>query len=79
MKCVYLLESISHPGKRYIGLIGDIKERLKGHNSLKSPHTAKFRPWRIIKTTYFIDDKKAGDFEMYLKSGSGHAFTKRHF
>jgi hypothetical protein len=27
----------------------------------------------------FSDDAKADMFETYLKSGSGHAFAKRHF
>jgi len=27
----------------------------------------------------FFDDAKADMFEIYLKSGSGHAFAKRHF
>jgi putative endonuclease len=79
MKYVYLLESISHPGNRYIGLTSDLEKRLKEHNSGKSPHTAEFLPWRVIIAVYFADDQKAENFEMYLKSGSGHAFTKRHF
>jgi putative endonuclease len=79
MKYVYLLESVSYPGKRYIGITTDIKKRLQEHNSGKSPHTSKFQPWRIIVAISFTNDRKADDFEMYLKSGSGHAFTKRHF
>jgi len=27
----------------------------------------------------FAEDQKADAFEKYLKSGSGHAFAKRHF
>jgi predicted GIY-YIG superfamily endonuclease len=79
MKYVYLLESISHPGNRYIGITSNLKKRLQEHNAGKSPHTAKFRPWRIIIAISFINDRRAEDFERYLKSGSGHAFIKRHF
>jgi putative endonuclease len=79
MKYVYILESISYPGNRYIGVTNNLKKRLKEHNSGKSSHTAKFKPWRIILAIYSVNDKKAEDFERYLKSGSGHAFIKRHF
>ncbi|MBA7655967.1 hypothetical protein ES703_63879 [subsurface metagenome] len=79
MKYVYLLESISHPGKRYIGITTDLQKRLTYHNSGKSPHTMDFKPWRIVVAIRFADDQKADVFEKYLKSGSGHAFAKRHF
>jgi len=79
MKYVYLLESVSHPKKRYIGLTGDLNKRLKEHNAGKSPHTAKFKPWKIAVAIRFADAHKADAFEKHLKSGSGHAFAKRHF
>ena len=78
MKYVYLLESISRPGKRYIGISDDFNQRLKDHNAGKSPHTAKYKPWKTIVVVRFDDDHKANAFEKYLKSGSGHAFAKRH-
>ncbi len=59
----------------------DLKQRLEDHNSGKSAHTSKFRPWRLV--TYlppnmaFSDRMKAESFERDLKSGSGHAFAKR--
>jgi len=79
MKYVYLLESISNPGKRYIGITTDFANRLKEHNAGKSPHTAKFKPWKTIVAIKFSDDRKADLFEKYLKNGSGHAFANRHF
>jgi len=79
MKYVYLLQSISQPTKRYVGLTTDLKKRLKEHNTGKSPHTAKFKPWEIVVAIALTDDKRAETFEKYLKSGSGHAFAKRHF
>lgn len=78
MKSVYLLQSISHPQQRYIGLTSNLKERLEAHNAGKSPHTSKFRPWRIVVAIRFDDDSKAVAFEKYLKSGSGHALANRH-
>jgi len=78
VKSVYLLQSISHPQQRYIGLTSNLKERLEAHNAGKSPHTSKFRPWRIVVAIRFDDDSKAVAFEKYLKSGSGHALANRH-
>jgi putative endonuclease len=79
MKCVYLLESIAHPGKRYIGVTEDVNERLAHHNAGRSPHTNRFKPRRIVVAVRFLDERKADTFERYLKSGSGHAFANRHF
>jgi putative endonuclease len=76
---VYLLESLSAPGERYVGLTADLHRRLDEHNAGKSPHTSRHRPWRVIVAVWFADEAKARAFEAYLKSGSGHAFAKRHF
>ncbi len=79
MKHVYLLQSIHHPDKRYIGLTSNVEERLKAHNAGKSAHTAKYVPWKLVAVIYFEDNAKAVAFERYLKSGSGRAFARRHF
>jgi putative endonuclease len=79
MKCIYLLESIAHPGKRHVGVTEDVNERLAHHNAGRSPHTNRFKPWRIVVAVRFLDERKADTFERYLKSGSGHAFANRHF
>ena len=78
MRCVYLIQSIPHPGERYVGIADDFEKRLQGHNSGDSKHTAKFRPWKPVVVIQFENDTKAGAFEKYLKSGSGRAFAKRH-
>ena len=39
MKYVYLLQSISHPEQRYVGLTSDFDKRLAAHNTGQSPHT----------------------------------------
>ncbi len=79
MKYIYLLESLSYPDKHYVGLTNDLNNRLKDHNTGKSPHTTKFKPWQVVAAIRFANDQKADAFEKYLKSGSGHAFAKRHF
>ena len=79
MKYVYLLQSIPRPGKRYIGLTSDLQARLKEHNARKSPHTSKYAPWKLVVALRFENNTRAGEFEKYLKGGSGHAFAKRHF
>ena len=73
---VYLIESLSVPGQRYVGFTTDLKQRLGDHNAGKSSHTAKFKPWRLVTYIAFSDRVNAEDFECYLKSGSGHAFAK---
>jgi predicted GIY-YIG superfamily endonuclease len=79
MKHVYLLQSISHPEQRYVGLTSDLDKRLAAHNAGQSPHTAKFTPWKIITSISFTDHDKAAAFEQYLKSGSGRAFASKRF
>lgn len=77
MHYVYLIESVGAPGRRYIGLTNDLKARLAAHNAGRSPHTSKYRPWRLVTCIVFEDRAKAAAFERYLKSGSGHAFAAR--
>mgnify|MGYP003811758807 CR=1 FL=1 len=79
MRYVYLLQSESFPKQRYIGSTGDFERRLREHNSGRSKYTARFKPWKPILVIAFSDELKAVAFEVYLKSGSGHAFSARHF
>lgn len=37
----------------------------------------KFRPWRLVSYTAFIDKARAAKFEAYLKTSSGRAFAKK--
>jgi len=78
VKRVYLLQSVACPDQRYIGMTSNVDKRLQEHNSGKSPHTSKYKPWRVAVTVSFEDDGRAVQFEQYLKSGSGHAFANRH-
>jgi len=75
---VYLLQSLTEPKRPYVGLAADVHRRLAAHNAGRSPHTAKYRPWKLAVSVEFPDEASAIRFERYLKSGSGRAFTKRH-
>ena len=79
MHYVYLLESESAAGQRYVGATSDLKKRLAEHNAGKSSHTSKFKfmPWKLATYVAFSDSRKAEVFERYLKSGSGHAFARK--
>jgi predicted GIY-YIG superfamily endonuclease len=79
MKTVYLLESISYPKKRYIGITTHLEQRLAEHNAGKSPYTSSFKPWKCVVAINFENSAKAEAFEKYLKQGTGHAFARRHF
>ena len=76
VKYVYLLQSLAFPNQRYIGLTGDMNARLETHNAGGSLHTSKYKPWKIVMYLCFHDDQRAVEFEQYLKSGSGHAFSQ---
>jgi predicted GIY-YIG superfamily endonuclease len=74
---VYILQSDSDSEHFYTGFTEDLDSRLKSHNSGRSPHTSKYKPWHIKTSIAFTDRKKALDFESYLKSASGRAFAKK--
>jgi predicted GIY-YIG superfamily endonuclease len=78
-RIVYVLRSINHPDRYYTGLTDNVERRLTVHNSGGSIHTASLRPWSLVAFTEFTNPESAVAFEEYLKSGSGRAFSKRHF
>ena len=78
MHYVYLLRSLNHPSKTYIGLTDDPKARLKNHNEGGTANTSKYRPWELVGYVALADRRRSGELERYLKSGSGHAFARRH-
>jgi putative endonuclease len=78
MQYVYILRSIDHPMRHYVGTSADLRVRLDQHNAGQVTHTTKFRPWVIKTYLAFSDVQQAFAFERYLKSASGRAFsTKR--
>lgn len=77
MYYVYILRSVSHSNQTYIGSTGNLRTRIEQHNSGKSIHTNKFRPWKLEAYIALPSKRLAEEFEKYLKSGSGRAFTVR--
>ena len=75
----YIIRSERYPEQRYIGSTKNLQARLSKHNEGGSPHTSKYRPWKLEVMVGFSDKEKALAFERYLKSGSGFSFAKRHF
>jgi putative endonuclease len=79
MKYVYIMQSLAEPERHYVGGTADLKRRFAEHNDGESVHTNKFKPWKLVTYIAFSDPAKADRFEAYLKSGSGRAFSKKHF
>jgi putative endonuclease len=83
MQYVYILQSLKHPDKYYVGCTNDVSERLREHNAGRSEsqsrHSSLHGPWKLVVQIGFEDRAKAFTFEKYLKSGSGRAFAKKHF
>jgi putative endonuclease len=77
MTYVYILRSQDYPERYYVGVTGDLRERLKRHNAGEVSHTSKFAPWTIKTYVAFSEEKQAFAFERYLKSPSGRAFAKK--
>jgi len=74
---VYIIRSLKFPNQVYTGFSLDIDKRLEDHNSGKSVHTNKFRPWKIIFYCSFEEKGRALLFEKYLKTASGIAFRNK--
>lgn len=77
MHYVYLLQSLSDSEQRYVGFTTDLKKRFKSHNEGASKHTAKYKPWKLVTYLSFESERRAREFEHYLKSGSGKAFANK--
>ena len=79
MHIVYVLRSIENPDRHYVGYTTNLDSRVVAHNLGEDTHTAKWRPWKVVVSIHFPNKDTALRFERYLKSGSGRAFSKRHF
>jgi predicted GIY-YIG superfamily endonuclease len=74
---VYILTCVD--GRIYTGCSSNFADRLNRHQSGKIKFTRTRLPVSVVLTITFCDKYKAFAFEKYLKSGSGRAFSKRHF
>lgn len=79
MHYVYLIRSANDVGRTYVGFTSDLKARIAAHNTGRSKHTAKYMPWELVTYFAFADERKAREFEYYLKTGSGQAFARKRF
>ena len=76
---VYVIVSKKDQRIRYFGITTKLKARIAEHNAGKCRHTSKFRPWSVEVAVAFRSERKAREFERYLKTGSGREFSRRHF
>ena len=74
MYYVYILKS-SKSKILYYGFTFDLRKRLIEHNNGESQFTKGHIPWKLAWYCGFESEQLARDFELYLKSGSGKAFT----
>ena len=74
---VYILQSEEDPERFYVGRTHDLRDRLWCHNAGKVTYTSNWKPWRIKTYVAFSDERRASDFERYLKCASGRAFAKK--
>ncbi len=76
MYYVYLL--LCNDGQTYTGCTNDLDNRFKRHQLGQVPATKERLPVKLHAYFAFPNKYLAFQFEKYLKSGSGRAFTKRH-
>jgi predicted GIY-YIG superfamily endonuclease len=72
------LKNVDNPPHFYTGVTSDLGARLEAHNAGRCSHTAEHRPWAVDVIVKFADERRALQFEKYLKSGSGVEFARRH-
>jgi putative endonuclease len=76
---VYIIRSVDHPERRYVGVTADLTARLAAHNAGQNRSTVRWKPWFIDVCIEFRTAPVATRFERFLKSGAGHAFAMKHF
>ncbi|MBI5466607.1 MAG: GIY-YIG nuclease family protein [Candidatus Kerfeldbacteria bacterium] len=77
MVYVYIIVNSAKTFK-YVGLTDDINKRVAEHNQGLSIATKGYQPLELKWYCAFPSRSEAAQFENYLKSGSGRAFTQRH-
>ena len=78
-RCVYIMRSVKEPDRQYIGRTADVASRLASHNAGESPQTARQAPWQVVVLVQFLDERRALEFEKFLKSASGRTFVRQYF
>ncbi|OGI46758.1 excinuclease ABC subunit C [Candidatus Nomurabacteria bacterium GWB1_40_6] len=75
---MYYVYSLKCKDGYYIGCADNLKERIERHTKGHVPATKERKPLKLDFYFAISDKYKAFEFEKYLKSGSGRAFTKKH-
>lgn len=75
MYYVYILKLSD--GSYYTGYSADLKRRINHHLNGSVESTKNYRPLKLVYYTAFLAKEKAVDFEKYLKSSSGFAFSNK--
>jgi putative endonuclease len=70
MYYVYILQSQKN-AELYKGMTGDLKRRLKEHNTKSSTFGGANGPWKLIYYEAFANKEDARREELFLKSGKG--------
>jgi putative endonuclease len=65
--------------KRYVGSTEDVAERLRDHNSGRTPFTRRGVPWTLIHSEAFETLVEARRRERFLKSGVGRKWLDEQF
>ena len=76
MYYVYIIQS-QKDGSYYKGITENLPKRIAEHNQGVPKYTSKKKPFKLVWYCAFYDKSKALNFEKYLKSGSGFAFSKK--
>lgn len=61
----------------YTGCTANLEDRLKRHSLKQIAYTSTRLPLKLVTYIVFNDKYKAYNFEKYLKSGSGKAFSNK--
>jgi putative endonuclease len=76
MHDVYVLQSESDRGL-YIGYTGDLRRRLREHQTGRAFATSYRGPWRLIYYEAYVDERDALGREEFLKSGAGRKHLRK--
>ncbi|MDO8621643.1 MAG: GIY-YIG nuclease family protein [bacterium] len=76
MYYVYILRCGN--GRLYVGCTRDLKDRFARHRAGHVPATVHIQPVALVFYCGLPNKYIAFQFEKYLKSASGRAFTKKH-
>ena len=61
MHYVYIIVSVPHPDRYYVGLTENVRQRLGYDGIVRS--TALFKPWRLRTAICFSSEDRAAEFE----------------